>query len=379
MNGLLEALNYPFMQQALWVALLLGVTCAMLSCFLVLKGWALMGDAISHAILPGIVIAAVSGLPHVTITEEGIYVLSGTATDCTVIVDTEQEDAKVQLVLQDVSITNTDAPCIYVQLADKVFVTLSGDNNYLAVTGTFAADGEDNPNAVIYSKDDLTLNGTGSAELVCAQENGVTGKDDLKATGGTWTISAGKSALKANDSVCIYDGAYILTAGSDGIHSEYDEDDSVGFVYVAGGSLQITAEDDGIRGTTYVVIDGGSIDITAPEGIEATCVQLNDGDITINATDDGINGSSKSSAYSAAVEINGGNLDITMGSGDTDAIDSNGSLTINDGTITISAQSPFDFDGVGALNGGTVLVNGTQITQLTGQMMGGMRGSGPMN
>lgn len=65
MSGLLEALQYPFMQQALWVALLLGLTCAMLSCFLVLKGWALMGDAISHAILPGIVVAAVTGMPLV--------------------------------------------------------------------------------------------------------------------------------------------------------------------------------------------------------------------------------------------------------------------------------------------------------------------------
>ena len=63
MSGWLEAFHYPFMQQALWVALLLGLTCAMLSCFLVLKGWALMGDAISHAILPGIVIAAILGWP----------------------------------------------------------------------------------------------------------------------------------------------------------------------------------------------------------------------------------------------------------------------------------------------------------------------------
>ena len=63
MNILTDALQYPFMQQALAIALLLGITCALLSCYIVLKGWALMGDAISHAILPGIVIAAVLGLP----------------------------------------------------------------------------------------------------------------------------------------------------------------------------------------------------------------------------------------------------------------------------------------------------------------------------
>ena len=63
MNPILEALQYPFMQQALAVALLLAVTCALLSCYIVHKGWALMGDAISHAVLPGIVIASSLGAP----------------------------------------------------------------------------------------------------------------------------------------------------------------------------------------------------------------------------------------------------------------------------------------------------------------------------
>ncbi len=56
-------LSYPFMQRALVVALLVGAVCAVLSCYLVLKGWSLMGDAISHAVLPGIVVAYIVGLP----------------------------------------------------------------------------------------------------------------------------------------------------------------------------------------------------------------------------------------------------------------------------------------------------------------------------
>jgi manganese/iron transport system permease protein len=56
-------LSYGFMQRALVVAILVGAVCAVLSCYLVLKGWALMGDAVSHAVLPGIVIAYVVGLP----------------------------------------------------------------------------------------------------------------------------------------------------------------------------------------------------------------------------------------------------------------------------------------------------------------------------
>ncbi|WP_138470431.1 metal ABC transporter permease [Poseidonocella sp. HB161398] len=60
---LLMPFQFPFMQNAFWIALIVSVPTALLSCFLVLKGWALMGDAVSHAVLPGIVLAYVLGLP----------------------------------------------------------------------------------------------------------------------------------------------------------------------------------------------------------------------------------------------------------------------------------------------------------------------------
>jgi len=58
-----EPLSYGFMQRAMVVAVMVGAVCAVLSCYLILKGWSLMGDAVSHAVLPGIVIAFVLGLP----------------------------------------------------------------------------------------------------------------------------------------------------------------------------------------------------------------------------------------------------------------------------------------------------------------------------
>jgi manganese/iron transport system permease protein len=63
MDWFIVPLSYPFMQRALVVSLLVAAVCAVLSCYLVLKGWSLMGDAISHAVLPGIVIAYAIGLP----------------------------------------------------------------------------------------------------------------------------------------------------------------------------------------------------------------------------------------------------------------------------------------------------------------------------
>lgn len=63
LDWIVTPLSYPFMQRALVVSVLVGAVCAVLSCYLVLKGWSLMGDAISHAVLPGIVIAYAVGLP----------------------------------------------------------------------------------------------------------------------------------------------------------------------------------------------------------------------------------------------------------------------------------------------------------------------------
>ena len=311
----------------------------------------------------------------ITITGEGVYLLSGSATDATVVVEAGDED-KVQLVLNGLSVTNSDFPCIYVKNADKVFLTTAeGTENSLSVTGTFTADGDTNTDAVIFSKDDLVLNGLGSL-TISSSDNGISCKDDLKITGGSLNISAESDALEANDSIAMADGTVTISTKKDGLHAEYDEDNSVGYVYIGGGSLTVQAGDDAIHATTILQIDDGTLNLTGAEGLEATWVQINGGSITISASDDGINGARKSSVYTPTVEINGGEISITMGAGDTDGIDSNGNLYINGGTLSINAQSPFDYDGQGVLNGGTVTVNGTQVTSLTNQFGGGMGGPG---
>lgn len=308
---------------------------------------------------------------NVTINSEGVYWVTGNVSDATIIVEAADSE-KVQIVLDNVTITNQNAPAIYVKSADKVFVTSTGDNT-LSTTGAFNADGTTNLDAVIFSKSDLVLNGTGSL-TISSSANGISGKDDLKFTGGTYAITAKKDAVEAHDSIRISDGNFTINAGKDAFHSEYDDDDSVGYVYIAGGTFNITAGDDGIQGTTYTIIDGGTINITAAEGIEGTGVQINGGSISINASDDGINGASKTSQFSPFIEINDGVISINMGQGDTDAIDCNGDLTINGGTIDITAQSAFDYDGTGTLNGGDITVNGSTVNALTQTGPGGGKG-----
>ena len=310
----------------------------------------------------------------VTIDAAGTYVITGSAKNSTVIVNASA-DAEVQLVFDNVSITNTNKPAIYTVNAKNVYVTTTQNStNNLKVTGEFTEDNGDDIDAVIFAKTNITLNGLGTLNID-SSANGVASNNDLKVTGGTYNVNTTKHGFKALNSIRVADGTFNINATKDGFHSENEDDLTTGYVYIAGGNFTINSEDDGIQGTSITEIDGGTFDINSVEGIEGTYVQINDGTIKIYATDDGINASEKATNYDVQIEINGGNLDITMAEGDTDALDSNGTLTINGGNINITAQFAFDFDLTASLNGGTVTVNGTQVTSITNSMMEG--GGGP--
>ena len=300
----------------------------------------------------------VSDGENINITSEGVYVISGTAKNVTIYVEASDTD-KVQIVLENLAITNETMPVIYVKTADKVFVTSNGSNS-LNVTGTFAKDDSNNLNAVVFSKQDITFNGTGTLNIESTQ-NGITGKDDIKITGGTYNIKSVAVAIRANDSIRIADGNISLNAGTDGLHAENSSDDTKGYVFIAKGNINIEATDDCIHGGSVVQIDEGTIALNGAEGIEGTYVQINGSTININATGDGINAGSKSESYKVTIEITGGNLTIVMADGDTDGIDSNGDLIVSGGTINVTGKSTFDYDGTATFTGGTIIVNGAQV------------------
>ena len=313
----------------------------------------------------------------IEINKAGVYVITGTATECTIKVKAGDED-KIQLVLDNVSVTNSDFPAIYVVSADKCFITTAeGSTNTLSVTGSFKADAAVNPAAVLFSKDDLVLTGTGTLNISSAVGNGITGKDDVKITGGTYSITSALDSIEANDFIAVSGGSFTINSSKDGLHAENNDDNTQGEINISGGSFEINAKSDGIQGTTAVTIDGGTMNITAAEGIEATYIVINDGDISITASDDGINAANKSTAYTPTVEINGGSLTVTMGQGDTDAIDANGSIYVNGGTINITAPtSSFDYDQTAEFNGGTLIINGQEVTEIPQSMMGGQGNMG---
>lgn len=211
----------------------------------------------------------------ITITKEGTYVLSGALSEGQIVVDADS--AKVQLVLDNADITCASSAAIYVKNADKAFITLAeGSENILMNTAEYEAIDDNNIDAVIFSKDDLTLNGKGTLTINSEYGHGIVSKDDLKLVGGTYNITAENHALSGKDSVRIAAGTYNLTSGKDGIHSENADDDQKGFVYIASGDFTIESTGDGIDASYVVQIDDGAFDITAGGGAENATKTHND-------------------------------------------------------------------------------------------------------
>jgi len=203
----------------------------------------------------------------ITITSGGTYIISGTLTEGQLVVDADDE--KVQLVLDNADITCATSAAIYVKSAGKTFITLAeGSENILMNTAEFEAIDDNNIDAVIFSKDDLALNGSGTLTINSENGHGIVSKDDLKITGGTYNITAASHALSGKDSVRIAEGTFNLVSGKDGIHSENADDSSKGYVYIAGGEFTIDSTGDGIDASNIVQIDDGTFDITAGGGVE---------------------------------------------------------------------------------------------------------------
>ena len=331
-----------------------------------------------------------------TITAEGIYIFSGTLSEGQIVVDAD--NAKVQIVFDNVDITCASSAAVYVKSAEKVFVTLAEESqNTLRNTDEYVAIDDNNIDAVIFAKSDLTLNGTGSLTIVSAEGHGIVSKDDLKITGGTYDITAAGHALSGKDSVRIADGTFILTAEKDGIHAENADDEEKGYIYIADGDFTITSDGDGMDASNIVQIEDGTFDITAGSGAadslkthesdmpggpgggmpqngarpggesmpqmgekpdEESMPQMGekpDGEnMPQDTTTDESSTSTKGIKAGGGMYLNGGTYQIDSAD---DSIHSNANITIADGTYTLATGD----DGVHAddaltVNGGTITV-----------------------
>ena len=169
-----------------------------------------------------------------TITAAGTYVVSGSLDDGQIVVDTEDKET-VRLVLNGADITCSTSAPIYVKSADKIILILAdGTENQVTDGDSYVLEDaeSDEPNAAIFSKSDLTINGDGSLIVKANYNDGIASKDDLKIVSGDITVDAVNDAIKGRDCIGVKDGTIKVTAGGDGLQSTNDEDPEKGFICI---------------------------------------------------------------------------------------------------------------------------------------------------
>lgn len=272
----------------------------------------------------------------VTIDEAGVYVLSGTFSNGQILVCTE-DSGIVWLVLDGVNLHCSNSSPIYIKKAERAIVTLLGDSqNTLSDGNSYVFDDaeKEEPNATLFCKSDLTVNGSGSLVVEAAFNNGISSKDGLKIAGGNMQVTSADDAVMGRDFVAIADGTMTLNATGDGIKSTNDTDGSVGFVCVSGGNLTVSAGTDGIQAKSSLTVSGGTLHITTAGGSANAPAKNSGWGQWGMSTDSEDYGSAKGLKCADAVEITGG--EITVDSAD-DAVHANGSVTVSGGTLSLSS------------------------------------------
>lgn len=269
----------------------------------------------------------------VTITEGGTYVLEGTLSNGSVLVDAK-EDSQVRLVLKGADIHSESSAAIDIKKAAKTIISLEeGTINSLSDSQglIYRSEEKEEPNGALFCKGDLTINGSGTLKVDGAFNNAVSCKDILKITGGTIEVTAVNHGIKGNDALVIYDGQLRITATGDGVKSDI-------LAAVLGGDTQI---------------------LDCEEGLEAENVVIQGGKIELIARDDGINASTDGT-NTPQIYFMGG--DVTLRA-EGDGIDSNGSVFMSGGQVTVYGPSrrdngALDYDREFKLTGGVLAAFG---------------------
>ena len=337
----------------------------------------------------------------ITITSGGTYRLSGEYSG-QVKIEAAKTDT-VRLVLDNAKITNSTGAAInVVSAAEAIIYTAAGTTNTVADEANYTATGDDDPDAAIYSTANLTLTGEGSLSVKGAYEEGIHTTGGLVIASGTLEVNAANTGIKGKDYVDITGGIVNVTAAQDGIKSTNTDDESMGFTRLSAGSVTVSAGDDGLKAPHTLEISGGTLNIEkSNEGIEAQYINILDGDVTVNSTDDGINASLKDSSSDTSSDTTSGTAtagqqtqqnqngqvqqapagggaapggsqgstgqnqnmpqpptDGAMpGGGTFEVVDA--AINISGGTVTVNAEGDgIDSNGTATFSGGTVTVNG---------------------
>ena len=286
-----------------------------------------------------------SGADDVTITDGGVYVLTGTLTDGRVLVNAPGAD--VTLVLQNTDITCTDSSALYIYKAANVLVylpdgtasTLTDGSSY-DDSDSFSSTADEEPNACLYAKSDLIIAGGGTLTVTGNANNGITGKDTLKIEGAAVNVTAANHGINGKDCLVLKQANVTVTSGGDALRATNDSDSALGCILIGASALTLTAGEDGIQAettltlfdTTGTITSGGGSSAslagdTSAKGIKSgTDITVRSGSYTLDCADDGIHANGN-------VTVSGGTFAITTGD---DGVHADEAVTITDGTLEIS-------------------------------------------
>lgn len=341
-----------------------------------------------------------------SITSGGVYTLKGTLYG-NITINTNDN---VKLILDNVTIISDNGPAINIENADNVLIYINEGTSNLSDSSIYN-DFEDDVDGVIFSRDDLFIEGDGTLILNSYYNDALVSKDSLVIYNGTYIINAKDDAIRGKDYVYIKDGTFTINSINTAIKSTNSKDNNKGFikidngtfnikttstneddsskglnaenivlinggtfnidsvddaihsnniVKILGGTFNISTNDDGVHADNNLIIEGGVININnSYEGIESSNIVINNGDINIIASDDGINATCENK--NSALNIYNGNININAKG---DGIDSNGDIYIYDGTIyvngpTSNGDGALDYDGKLIITGGTLLAIGS--------------------
>lgn len=297
---------------------------------------------------------------EVTISAPGTYQLTGTLDDGQIIVDSSS-DGIVRLILNGVTISNSTSAAINIINADKAVIVLTdGTVNTLsdASAYVYATADEDEPNAALFSKADLSIGGSGTLTVNGNAYDGITSKDGLIIASGTINVNAVDDGIRGKDYLVIEGGTIAVVSGGDALKSDNAEDTAKGYIAINAGDLNIQSNGDAVSAETDLSVSGGTINILTAGGSQAqisedvsakglkagVSLTIDSGTITIDSADDSVH-------TNGEMTINGGSL--TLASGD-DGVHADTTLVVNGGTINITQS----YEG---LESAAITINAGQI------------------
>ena len=289
----------------------------------------------------------------VAITAAGDYVLSGSLSDGQILVNAP-DDAKVKLILNGVSIVKNGHAAIYALSADRlVLSTAEGSENLLQSAGDFVQIDENNVDAAVFAKCDLTLSGDGVLNISSLTGHAVVSKDDLKLKSGTVNLEAASKGLCGKDSVVVEGGVLNADVGTDGIYAGKSEDSGKGTIRIDSGVLNLLCQKEGLDASGDIRITGGELVVNAGSGQEGMGIQsdaniiIDGGSVTVTSVDDAIHAS-------GSVTLSGADLQLSTGD---DGVHADDTLTVSGGSLSVLRS----YEGLEAqvikVSGGDIRVN----------------------